>query len=71
MKKDFGRNLWRVRKDRGLTQEQLAAKLQQRGIMISRGTYAKIEAGIRGISIQELHAIRDILGAAWNDLLGE
>lgn len=71
MKKDFGRNLWQVRKDRGLTQAQLAAKLQQRSVMISRGTYAKIEAGIRRISIEELCEIRDILEVAWDDLLGE
>lgn len=71
MKKDFGRNLWQVRKDRGLTQAQLAAKLQQRSVMISRGTYAKIEAGIRRISIEELCVIRDILEVSWDDLLGE
>lgn len=71
MKKDFGRNLWQVRKDKGLTQAQLAAKLQQRSVMISRGTYAKIEAGIRRISIEELCEIRDILEVAWDDLLGE
>lgn len=71
MKKIFGRRLWRVRKGRSLTQEQLVAKLQQRGIMISRGTYAKIEAGIRGISLKELYAIRNILGATWEELLGE
>lgn len=71
MKTDFGRRLWHVRKDRGLTQEQMASRLQQLGIPMSRGTYAKIEAEIRGISIAELNAIRDILGAMWEELLGE
>lgn len=71
MKTDFGRRLWRVRKDKGLTQEQMAMKLQQRGVPMSRGTYAKLEAGIRGISMLELNVIRDILGAMWEDLLGD
>jgi hypothetical protein len=32
-----------------------------------RGTLAKIEAGIRHISIEELDAIKDILGISYNE----
>lgn len=69
MKTSFGRSLWCVRKRKGLTQAQIAAELQRLGISVSRGTYAKIEAGIRGISIEELQMIRKVLDVAWEELL--
>ena len=47
--KNVGKNIRKYRKDRGMTQEQLSAQLQLYGCDISRGTLAKIEAGIRHI----------------------
>ncbi|WP_345788635.1 helix-turn-helix domain-containing protein [Desulfitobacterium chlororespirans] len=35
---------------------------------MSRGTLAKIEAGIRHISVEELHAIRTILEITYDGL---
>ena len=47
----------------------MAAKLQVLGCDISRGTYAKIESGIRHVSLLELRAIARILDADFNSLL--
>jgi transcriptional regulator with XRE-family HTH domain len=66
--KSIGKNIRRCRKAKGLTQEQLSAKLQVRGCDLSRGTLAKIEAGIRHISIEELKNIKDVLGVVYDDL---
>lgn len=64
----FGRNLWRLRKNKGFTQEDVATRLQLKGFNISRGTYAKVEAGLRHLSFELLHAIREILEVTWEDL---
>ena len=34
---------------------------------MSRGTYGKIEAGIRHISVAELNAIKEVLGMKYED----
>lgn len=52
-----------------MTQEQLVAQLQVRGCDISRGTLAKIEAGIRHTSIEELDAMKAIFDISYDDLL--
>ena len=63
--KTIGENIRRVRNERNLTQEQLVAKLQLIKCDMSRGTLAKIEAGIRHISVEELNAIKNILGMSY------
>ena len=69
--KNVGKNIRKYRKDRGMTQEQLSAQLQLYGCDISRGTLAKIEAGIRHISVEELNAIKTVLDIAYDDLFGQ
>lgn len=64
----FARNLWHLRKNKGFTQEDMATRLQLKGFSISRGTYAKVEAGLRHLSFELLYAIREILEATWGDL---
>lgn len=54
----IGENIRKARNLANLTQEQLAAKLQIVNCDISRGTLAKIEAGIRHISVEEINAIK-------------
>jgi len=39
--------------------------------MLLRGTYAKIEAGIRHISVDELKAIKTILDMQYSDFFEE
>ena len=62
----LGGNIRRYRNAQGLTQEQLSAQLQLAGCDISRGTLAKIEAGIRHISVQELDAIKTALHVSYD-----
>lgn len=50
-----------------MTQEALAAHMQLLECDISRGTLAKIEAGIRHISVRELNAIKEALGMRYED----
>jgi len=49
-----------MRDQRGWTQAQLAAKCEVHGVMLSRGTLAKIEARIRGASDVELYVLAKV-----------
>ncbi|HWR23773.1 MAG TPA: helix-turn-helix transcriptional regulator [Feifaniaceae bacterium] len=65
----IGENIRRLRSAKGITQEQLCAKLQVGGCDISRGTLAKIEAGIRHISVEELAAVKNVLESSYEEIL--
>lgn len=67
--KGLGAGIRAARRQKRYTQEDMAAKLQVLGCDISRGTYAKIESGIRHVSLLELRAIARILDADFNSLL--
>ena len=67
----IGDNIRCARKGKGLTQGELAAKLQTDGCDISRGTLAKIEAGIRHISVEELKHIKAILDMEYEDFFAD
>jgi len=58
----------KLRNEKNLTQEMLAARCGVAGYEISRGTLAKIEAGIRGIADIELFVIAGVLGVKIEDL---
>ena len=49
-----GRQIAKLRAQNGLSQDGLAGRCQRAGWDISRGTLAKIEAGIRCVSDQEI-----------------
>lgn len=66
--KSIGENIRSLRNRMGMTQEQMSAKLQVNGCDISRGTLAKIEAGIRHISLSELRSIKSVLQVSYEDL---
>lgn len=53
----MGPEIRRLRDSKGWTQELLAARCSAAGQEISRGTLAKIEAQIRGISDLELFVV--------------
>lgn len=63
----IGDNIRKARNGANLTQEQLSAKLQILNCDISRGTLAKIEAGIRHISVEEINAIKEVLDMKYED----
>jgi transcriptional regulator with XRE-family HTH domain len=63
-----GHTIRKLRVAREWTQEILAAKCNLAGCDITRGTLAKIEAEIRGISDRELITIASVLGVSIEDL---
>ena len=67
--KQFGAKLRTIREQRHLTQEQLSAMLQVRGIDLTRSALAKIEVGQRHVYLDELIMLRRILGVSYEELL--
>ncbi len=64
----IGRNISAIRQSKGLTQEQLSAKLQVVGCDITRSAPAKIEVGQRHLYPDELKALKIVLGIRYDDL---
>lgn len=67
--KRFGARLRSIRERKRLTQEQLSAMLQVRGIDLTRSALAKIEVGQRHVYLDELLALRESLGVSFDELL--
>jgi len=63
----IGQNLRKLRKQSGLTQVQVAAKLGIYGIDISRETYNKMENNNYSIRIKELIALKKIFQCEYQD----
>ena len=64
----FGNNIRNLRMTKGLTQEQLSAKLQINGCDITRSALAKIEVGQRHLYPDEIKLIKEILNVSYDDL---
>ena len=64
----IGKNIAQLRKNSGMTQEQLAAKLQLNGCDITRSAVAKIEVGQRHLYPDEVILIRMILNVSFEDI---
>lgn len=60
-KYNIGRNIRAFRLERGLTQEETAAKSQLMGLCMSRGSYSHIECGIGSIHVKVFLALAEIL----------
>ena len=56
----IGANLQKLRKQTGLTQEQVSAKLQLRGLYMTPEIFAKMEQGRYSIKISVLLALKQI-----------
>lgn len=69
IEKRIGQNIKSLREERGLTQEQLSAKLQLCGCDITRSAIAKIEVGQRHLYVDELILIKEILKASYEEIL--
>ena len=63
-----GRQIAKLRTAKGLSQDGLAGKCQRAGWDVSRGTLAKIEAGVRCVSDEELLLLAQALGVSVSDL---
>ena len=64
-----GQRIRTAREACGLTQEQLAARLQTCGCDVTRSALAKMEVGQRHIYAIELRALRQILNIPYETLL--
>jgi transcriptional regulator with XRE-family HTH domain len=65
----FGRRLGYMRKEAGLTQQQLADVMRGRGLKMHRSTIGKIEAGERVVSVGEADQFAEALGIDLRQLL--
>ena len=66
--KRIGENLRKLRERAGLTQEQVAAKMQVGGCDITRSAIAKIEVGQRHVYPDEIILFRDILQTSYEEI---
>lgn len=57
---DIGKNIQSLRYKNNLTQDQVIAKLNLMGIVISKSTYAKLETNRMNIKVSELVALAKI-----------
>ena len=64
-----GTHLSWLRKQKKLTQEQLAARMQLLGCDITRSALAKIEVGQRMLCPDELKALHSALSVSYDDIL--
>ena len=66
-----GSHIKRVRLDKGITQDQLSAKLARQSVQIDRAGISKIETGVRCVYDFELKALASALSSTPAQLLGE
>ena len=67
--KEVGQRIRTYREARGLTQEQLSARLQTHGCDITRSALAKIEVGQRHLYVDELKLFKELLNISYDNLL--
>lgn len=63
----IGTNLKRLRQGAGLTQDQVAAKLQVMGLTVSREMLSQMELGKYSVRISVLAALKKLYGASFED----
>jgi len=68
IEKKIGANIRKLRERRGLTQEQVAARLQTNGCDITRSAVAKIEVGQRHLYPDEIILLKQILMASYEEI---
>ncbi len=68
IEKKVGNNIRSLREKAGLTQEQVAAKLQTYGCDITRSAVAKIEVGQRHLYPDEIILLKEILSASYEEI---
>ena len=68
---NIGKNIQKLRKMKGFTQENICAKLDLAGRPMIRSTYAQIETGKRNIFVSDLIAIKNILNVEYEDIFND
>lgn len=65
----IGKNIRRIRKEKGIRQTEMVALLQLENVMITREAMVKIERGIQHIQATQLRAIKNVLETTYDELL--
>ena len=65
----IGKNIRRIRIERGLGQSELVRQLQLIDVEMTRETLVKIERGIQHIQLSQLRGIRDVLETSYDNIL--
>ena len=66
---DIGRNIRRIRLEKGYGQTDFVRMLQLKNVDITRETLVKIERGIQHIQATQLRAIKNVLETTYDELL--
>lgn len=65
----IGKNIRRIRKEKGIRQTEMVALLQLENVMITREALVKIERGIQHIQATQLRAIKNVLETTYDVIL--
>ena len=65
----IGKNIRRIRKEKGIRQTEMVALLQLENVMITREALVKIERGIQHIQATQIRAIKNVLETTYDELL--
>lgn len=65
----IGRNVEKLRKQRGIKQKDFIAKLQLLGVDVNPTSYSKLEGQVRIATDKEVFAIAKVLGVAAEELI--
>ena len=63
-----GRNIERIRKERGIKQKDFIAKIQTMGCDMNPTSYSKLEGQLRSATDREIYVIAKILGVPMEEL---
>ncbi len=66
-----GKNIERLRKERGIKQKNFISKIQVMGIDINPTSYSKLEGQLRIATDKEIFVIAKVLGVPLEDLFSE
>ncbi len=64
----IGDNLQRIRKARGLTQNEVCSKMAIAGRPMLQSTYAQIERGTRNIFVSDLIVLKSVLQTSYEEI---
>ena len=66
-----GKNIERLRKEKGIKQKDFIAKIQIMGCDINPTSYSKLEGQVRSATDKEIFVIAKILGVPMEELFSE
>ena len=68
IEKKIGKNLKKLRENRGFTQEYVATKLQLGSCDVTRSFVAKIEVGQRHVYPDEIIVLKNVFNCSYEDI---